>query len=109
MKHTIRLFAAHRPENLSLENRPSPVGYSQHRGYLEKHDHARNGPPLCFWLFLLGTIENLQECRHSGAHSAMQIGLTALDVVMEIVTEKLDVRNGSIHLLGVLEVARKED
>ena len=57
----------------------------------KEYGDVRNGPPFRLWLLLLGTIEDSQECCYPGAHSAMQVGFTALDVVMEIVTEKLDV------------------
>jgi hypothetical protein len=57
----------------------------------KEYEHARDGPPFRLLLLLLGTIENLQERSYPGAHSAVQIGLTALDVIMEIVTEELDV------------------
>jgi len=75
---------------------------------LQEYKIVRNGLSFPLWLLLFGTIENSQECRYTSAHSAVQIGLTALDMVMEIVTEKLDVGDGSEHLLGMLEVAGKE-
>ena len=57
----------------------------------KEYGDIRNCPPFRLWLLLLGTIEDSQECRYPGAHSAVQVGLAALDVVMEVVTEKLDV------------------
>jgi hypothetical protein len=57
---------------------------------------------------LLGTIEDSQERCYPGAHSAVQISLAALDVVMKVITEKLNIRDGGVHLVGMLKVAGKE-
>ena len=59
--------------------------------------------------FGFGTVENLEELRHAMTHTAVHVRLGALDVVMQVVAEQLDARDGSSCHVGGAKVSWEED
>ena len=57
----------------------------------------------------LRPVEHLLELADAMAHARVHVRLRALDVVVEVVAEKLDVCNGRIRDDAIGEVAGEED
>lgn len=67
--------------------------------------------PRCFPIrdcnFRLGSVQHLLELGHAVAHPGVHVCFGALDVVMKVVTEKLDVTDRCGRNFGVDEVTRE--
>ncbi len=65
--------------------------------------------PLLLGQFWLGPVEHLQELGDAVTHSTVHVGLAALDVVVQIVSEQLDARDGACGDFGGAKVSREEN
>lgn len=63
--------------------------------------------PLLLGQFGFGAVENFEKLSDTVAHAAVHISFRALDVVVEVVAEELDARDGVFHDLGVGKVSRE--
>lgn len=57
-------------------------------------DISPDSLPFCNGDFGFGPVQNLLKLGNAMTHARMHVGLRALDVIVQIITEKLDVRNG---------------
>ena len=74
-----------------------------------RKNHARHRLLLRLRLLHLRPVEHLLELRDAEAHARVHVRLRALDVVVEVVAEELDVRDRLRGNVRVREVAREED
>ena len=75
----------------------------------EKSYRIPNGLPFCRCNLGLCTIEHFLELGHAEAHPRVHVRFRALDVIVEIIAEELDVRNGGVSHVGFFEMAREEN
>ena len=71
--------------------------------------YARNSLPLSSRDLRLRPVQHLLELTHAVAHTRVHVRLGALDVVVQVVAEVLDVADRCVCDVGVGEVAREED
>lgn len=56
-----------------------------------------------------GAVQHLKELCNAVTHATLHVGLRALDVVVEVVSEELNATDGLPRLVGVGKVAGEED
>jgi hypothetical protein len=71
--------------------------------------HLRDCLPFPSRNLRLCTVEDLLELTDSVPHAGVQVSLRALDMVVQVVTEQLDVRNRGCRNGRVEEMAREEN
>ena len=54
-------------------------------------------------------IQHLLEFRNTETHTRVHVGLRALDVIVEVVTEELDVGDSRVGYIGFFEVTGEEN
>lgn len=85
--------------------------YRTHQFHLleRMNQHLRDSLPFSGCNFRLRTIEDLLEFADPMPHARVQVSLRALDMIMQVVTEQLDVRDRSRGNGRIEEMAREED
>ena len=74
----------------------------------DKESDARHRLPIHDRLLRLGAVEDLLELADAMAHTRVHIRLGALDVIVKVVAEELDVRDRARRDERVRKVAREE-
>ena len=71
-------------------------------------ENSRHSLPFRCRHLCLGTVEDLLKLRYSMPHAGVHIGLATFDVVVEVVTEQLNVRDCIVRYVRLGKVAGKE-
>lgn len=71
--------------------------------------HARHSLPFDDRHLCLSPVEHLLEFADTVPHARMHVRLRALDVVVQIIAEVLDVADGTVGDVGLREVPREQD
>ena len=69
--------------------------------------------PCCFAIgcngLCLCSVEHLLEFAYPVSHTRVHVGLRALDVIVEVVTEELNVGDSRVGYVGFFEVTGEEN
>lgn len=76
--------------------------------YKQPWDIPPDGLPLRDGDFGLCPIQNLLEFRNAVAHTRVHVGFGTLDVIVKIITEKLNVRDGGRRHIRIAEVSGEQ-
>lgn len=73
-----------------------PLRSRQHSSTPSYGTNSRNSLPFSSCYLCLGAVQNLLELCYTMTHAGVHVGLATFDVVVEVVAEQLNVRDGVV-------------